>query len=166
MRYHSSGHISPHYDGEWVDDEDTRSLKTILIYLNPPGDYTGGVTRFLDHRDEEVGTRYVITPAGDTRGCDADVVATVPAEEGAALVFDAKMLHEGTEVVSGEKWLLRADIVYERVERAAESKQGCARNRATELINEAEWLEEEGRLQEAVAKYRTAYRICPELQFE
>ena len=39
VRYHASGHIAPHYDGEWVQDEETRSIKTILIYLNE--DYTG-----------------------------------------------------------------------------------------------------------------------------
>eukprot|EP01062_Namystynia_karyoxenos_P073773 TRINITY_DN70596_c0_g1_i1.p1 TRINITY_DN70596_c0_g1~~TRINITY_DN70596_c0_g1_i1.p1 ORF type:complete len:358 (+),score=115.53 TRINITY_DN70596_c0_g1_i1:73-1146(+) len=162
VRYTAGGHIAPHYDGEWVDDDESRSLKTILLYLNEG--YSEGLTNFLDHRDDDVTTRYVTMPSGATRANERDIVGTVPAAEGSAIVFDAKMLHEGTEVASGEKWLLRADVVYRRAERA--DAADSVRSQATALLNEAEFLEEEGRLDEAVLKYRRAYKLCPELQYE
>eukprot|EP01065_Artemidia_motanka_P001777 TRINITY_DN10830_c0_g1_i1.p1 TRINITY_DN10830_c0_g1~~TRINITY_DN10830_c0_g1_i1.p1 ORF type:complete len:339 (+),score=103.86 TRINITY_DN10830_c0_g1_i1:56-1018(+) len=162
VRYNGSGHISPHYDGEFVVDEEERSLKTILLYLSD--EYSGGRTNFLDHRDENISTRYTVTETGATKGAEEDVVGVVPAGLGSAIVFDNKMLHEGTEVTAGEKWLLRADIVYRRVERR--DPEGSVRHQACLLLNQAELMEEEKNYDEAVRLYRWAYRLCPELQYE
>eukprot|EP01063_Lacrimia_lanifica_P009161 TRINITY_DN16196_c0_g1_i1.p1 TRINITY_DN16196_c0_g1~~TRINITY_DN16196_c0_g1_i1.p1 ORF type:complete len:347 (+),score=117.42 TRINITY_DN16196_c0_g1_i1:40-1080(+) len=162
VKYTPGGHISPHYDGEWVTDDETRSIKTILLYLN--SGYKGGATRFLDHRDDNVGTRYTETANQTTRGGDADVIAEVPIETGIAIVFDAKMLHEGTELESDTKWLLRSDIVYHRSVRAF--AEDSKRAKALALLNEAEYLEESGRADLAVRNYRAAYKLCPELEHD
>ena len=91
-------------------------------------------------------------------------MGVVPAETGIAIMFDAKMLHEGTELLSGTKWLLRADVVYHRVERMF--AEDSNRSKAVELLNEAEYFEESGRADLAVRNYRAAYKLCPELEFE
>ncbi|KAJ9448663.1 hypothetical protein DIPPA_29413 [Diplonema papillatum] len=74
------------------------------------------------------------------------------------------MLHEGTSLDDGVKWLLRADIVYERTERLYEPDSN--RMKAIHLLNEAEYLEEAGRPDLAVRNYRAAYKMCPEIEFE
>eukprot|EP00756_Hemistasia_phaeocysticola_P055411 Hpha_TRINITY_DN31348_c0_g1::TRINITY_DN31348_c0_g1_i1::g.194559::m.194559 len=162
VKYLPGGHIAPHYDGEWVTSEDERSLKTILLYLNEG--YAGGETRLLDHRDEEVCTRYYTTEGGALRAAEEDVMGVVPLMTGGAIVFDAKMLHEGCELRSGEKWLLRADVVYKRVERTFSGDS--ERAKATQFLNDAELCELEGDYESAVRYYRKAYRLCPELQRE
>ena len=162
VRYFGGGHISPHYDGEWVTDDQTRSIKTILLYLNDG--YEGGHTRFLNHADDGVNERFEETGDGATKGCDTDVVGVVPADKGSAIVFDAKMLHEGTALEGGTKYLLRADIVYRQTEQTypPDSRRG----RAVALLNEAEYLEESGRSDLAVRNYRAAFKLCPELEYE
>eukprot|EP00659_Diplonema_papillatum_P014348 gene14348-22011_t len=147
---------------DWVDNDDRRSIKTILLYLNEG--YAGGLTRFLDHRDDDIGLRYETTDFGATVAANADVVGVVPVTAGIGAVFDAKMLHEGTSLDDGVKWLLRADIVYERTERLYEPDSN--RMKAIHLLNEAEYLEEAGRPDLAVRNYRAAYKMCPEIEFE
>eukprot|EP01060_Flectonema_neradi_P034394 TRINITY_DN6025_c0_g1_i5.p1 TRINITY_DN6025_c0_g1~~TRINITY_DN6025_c0_g1_i5.p1 ORF type:complete len:325 (+),score=56.53 TRINITY_DN6025_c0_g1_i5:55-1029(+) len=114
VKYTSGGHIAPHFDGEFVASKESRSIKTILIYLNEG--YEEGRTNFLDHRDDDIGLRYFQTANGATQASPDDIIASVPIETGIGVVFDAKMLHEGTTLKSGTKWLLRADIVYTRIE--------------------------------------------------
>eukprot|EP01059_Diplonema_ambulator_P020956 TRINITY_DN3490_c0_g1_i1.p1 TRINITY_DN3490_c0_g1~~TRINITY_DN3490_c0_g1_i1.p1 ORF type:complete len:330 (+),score=99.43 TRINITY_DN3490_c0_g1_i1:578-1567(+) len=160
VQYYGGGHIAPHFDGEWVTDEDTRSIKTILVYMNEG--YGEGRTRFLDHRDEDIGVRYITVGGGATRAAEEDVVCTIPVKTGWAAVFDAKMLHEGTTLTTGEKWLLRADILYTCTKRTYPPDSN--RGRAIALLNEAEYLEESGRPDLAVRNYRAAYKLCPELE--
>ena len=161
VKYTSGGHISPHFDGEFVIDNDNRSIKTILIYLNDG--YEEGKTNFLDHRDDNIGERYFETDKGAKQASPEDIVASVPIETGIAVVFDAKMLHEGTTLKSGTKWLLRADIIYSRTSHLY--PPGSDRSKAMDLLNEAEYFEESGRLDLAVRNYKAAYRLCPELEF-
>ena len=64
-----------------------RSLLTLVFYLND--DFTGGETDFPE-LDREVEPR-----------------------TGRALLFQHRVLHEATEVQSGEKFVLRTDVLYQ-----------------------------------------------------
>ena len=64
-----------------------RSLYTALVYLND--DFEGGQTRFYEH---------------DT---------LVRPTQGMALFFVHNQLHEGCEVVSGRKYVLRTDVMFD-----------------------------------------------------
>ncbi|MCX2861583.1 2OG-Fe(II) oxygenase [Paucibacter sp. PLA-PC-4] len=74
-----------HADGPVSNSHGHRSILTFMIYLNDG--YQGGGTRF---RWTEV----------------------VP-ERGMALVFDHDQSHEGAEVISGTKYVLRSDVMSE-----------------------------------------------------
>jgi prolyl 4-hydroxylase len=85
-RYQPGQAFKPHFDGSYRASESRESELTLLLYLND--DFTGGLTAFLD---------------ADT---------SVRPERGSVLLFAHRVLHEGTEVTSGTKYVLRSDVMY------------------------------------------------------
>jgi prolyl 4-hydroxylase len=73
-----------HRDGYFERENGERSRLTFMIYLND--DFTGGQTKF--------------------EGLD------VQPEQGKVLVFHHGLLHEGGEVRSGRKYVLRSDVMF------------------------------------------------------
>ena len=85
-RYQDGQRFRPHVDGAYKRSDTEVSLITLLIYLNEG--FEGGSTYLID-ADEEV----------------------IP-KEGSLLLFDHKMLHSGTPVTKGVKYVLRTDVMY------------------------------------------------------
>lgn len=85
-RYRPGQAFKPHYDGSYRASESLESELTLLVYLNE--EFAGGQTRFLD--------------------VDADVRPRT----GSVLLFAHRVLHEGAEVLSGTKYVLRSDVMY------------------------------------------------------
>lgn len=83
-RYSMGAAFSEHRDEPWKPDADTRSMLTVLVYL-PTGGCEGGET-VID---------------GETVGV----------ADGRVVVFDHGLLHEGKPVESGQKLVLRNDVV-------------------------------------------------------
>lgn len=73
-----------HFDGAYRRPNGERSHLTFMVYLND--DFEGGDTRF-----EET----VVEP-----------------RTGRALLFVHRQLHEGAEITSGRKYVLRTDVMY------------------------------------------------------
>ena len=90
LRYYKKQHFDKHFDGSFRRSGET-SLLTILLYLNE--DYSGGRTTFYD----------------DTSG---EELANEP-NTGLILIHDHAILHAGTPVISGCKYVIRSDIMYE-----------------------------------------------------
>jgi prolyl 4-hydroxylase len=88
-RYTRGQKFLPHYDGSFVRCANERSLLTFLIYLNDG--YRGGETKL------DTDKRYLIQP-----------------EQGKALVFFHKQLHEGAPIQEGVKYILRTDVMYHK----------------------------------------------------
>jgi prolyl 4-hydroxylase len=87
-RYQPGQRFAPHFDGCYARSENESSVLTLLVYLNEQ--YTGGATRFC-HYDVEV----------------------VP-KTGLVCLFQHHLLHEGAEITSGTKYVLRTDVMYSR----------------------------------------------------
>lgn len=83
-RYDPGQRFSPHMDGSYVSPTGAVSQLTLLVYLN--GGFEGGETVILG------------TP--------------VPPETGKILAFRHRLLHEGAEVRTGRKYVLRSDVMY------------------------------------------------------
>ena len=76
-----------HKDGrQKLDNKTIESRLSLLIYLND--DFSGGETKFK-HEDIKVSP-----------------------EQGSALVFEHELWHEGVSLKSGQKYVLRTDIMY------------------------------------------------------
>ena len=87
-RYTAGQRFRPHFDGAFVRDAREASRLTLLLYLDE--DCAGGETRFLDY----------------------DV--SVAPRRGRAVWFQHATMHEGAEVRSGCKHVLRTDVMYRR----------------------------------------------------
>ena len=68
---------------------------TFMIYLNDG--MTGGETRFFSNMEQAFGGRSYLS---------------VEPKEGMALVFVHAIWHEGAVVESGQKYVLRTDVMY------------------------------------------------------
>jgi hypothetical protein len=88
LRYAPGDRFMIHRDAPYVPDDRSRSLLSLMVYLNDG--YTGGETSFPDD----------------------DVV--IRPQAGMALAFRHEVRHEGLEVVSGEKYALHTFVMYER----------------------------------------------------
>jgi len=89
-RYEAGQTFHKHADGAFFRGDDEQSHFTFLIYLND--DFQGGHTDFF----------------GDM----GDLLHSVNPVRGEALVFWHPQLHEGATVFSGQKYVLRTDVMY------------------------------------------------------
>jgi prolyl 4-hydroxylase len=95
-RYRLGQTFQPHRDGSYMTlDTYEKSEVTFLIYLND--NVTGGETRFFTDIDQVARRCPYLTVNSTTR---------------AALVFLHSIWHEGAVVQSGEKFVLRTDVMY------------------------------------------------------
>ena len=118
--------------------DEERSWWTLNIYLNTVAVEDGGATVFLEGEQE--------TP--------------VQPKEGAALLFfQPNLLHEGRPLLRGEKWLLRSDVMFRRLQPVGREEAEARR-----LHREAQHLEVTGRSQEAWRSYARAFKLWPPLE--
>lgn len=163
-RYTPGGHFSPHTDGNTVVDFNTRSLYSVIVYLNTCEDGSGGTTLFVPPTG--VGN----TPPGDAYSTDEAhrlrwppewAVGTAPAQEGAVLVFQQEVPHEGVPLGPGQtKYIIRTDIMYQRTPALCDDASGRA---AYMLVQQAAAAEADGHADMAAKLYRAAVRECPSL---
>jgi predicted 2-oxoglutarate/Fe(II)-dependent dioxygenase YbiX len=85
-RYERGQRFAPHYDGAFVRSPQEMSRLTFMVYLND--DFAGGTTNFLD------------------------LEKTIEPRAGMALLFQHRLLHEGSEVTDGVKYVVRSDVMY------------------------------------------------------
>ena len=82
------GHrFAPHSDGAFVRSDNEQSYYTYMVYLNE--EFEGGETRFF------VEPEVVIKP-----------------KTGSSLFFQHPIIHEGSEVFAGVKYVVRTDLIY------------------------------------------------------
>jgi len=85
-KYEPGQRFAPHLDGCFRRNAHECSELTLMVYLNEG--FGGGGTLFLDY--------------------ELDVVP----KTGMALLFQHRILHEGSVVTSGTKYVLRSDVMY------------------------------------------------------
>lgn len=109
-RYHPGGHFMPHIDGSTIVDLNTRSMYTLLVYLN---DVEEGGETFLLSGDQCKVTSFDVE-SGTLRGNKESRIGCVYPRKGSAAFFYHSLLHEGAPVVRGVKYICRADLLYRR----------------------------------------------------
>lgn len=94
LKYGPGNFFKPHYDGEYTTPDGTEtSYVTVQIYLNEG--FHGGETTFLRFTGIERKKLHAIVP-----------------ETGKVLIFEHELLHEGSEVHEGTKYVIRIDVMY------------------------------------------------------
>jgi hypothetical protein len=133
FRYSQGAEYHPHIDGSWTlggsdksyysegKDATEHSYMTFLIYLNGGFD-GGGTTFFVAPSDELSATANATTDAAsnhaDEDGSFTPIIAqSVEPVEGSILCFphgivEGSLVHEGSAVKSGVKYVIRSDIMF------------------------------------------------------
>ena len=138
VSYPPGGKFDRHCDSCFSRSDEERSWWTLNIYLNTVAEEDGGATVFLEGEQE--------TP--------------VQPEEGAALLFfQPNLLHEGRPLLRGEKWLLRSDVMFRRLQPVGREEAEARR-----LHREAQHLEVTGRSEQAWRSYARAFKLWPSLE--
>lgn len=88
-RYKPGMRFAPHADGPFVRNDNEQSFYSFLVYLNDG--FKGGATTFFTNPE----------------------VAIQP-ETGMGLLFQHPIIHEGSIVTSGVKYVARSDLMYRR----------------------------------------------------
>jgi hypothetical protein len=87
-----------HQDGVRYADDGSRSFLTFMIYLDDPNVFEGGATRFFQ--------------GGPGSGLEDEAILTLRPPRGSLIVFDHALWHDGAEVLSGRKHVLRSDLMF------------------------------------------------------
>ncbi len=94
IKYEAGNYFKPHYDGEYTTPNGREtSFITVQFYLNE--DFTGGETTFLHYT-----------------GLERRKLEAVVPKTGRVLMFEHEILHEGSKVISGCKYVIRTDVMY------------------------------------------------------
>ena len=89
LKYNKGQYFKPHTDGWSFDKNGNRSLMSIIIYINE--NYKGGETVFYKTSE----------------------TLTHKPGQGDICIFDHKMTHEGRELISGVKYCVRFNALFE-----------------------------------------------------
>ncbi|XP_076116892.1 uncharacterized protein LOC143084398 isoform X2 [Mytilus galloprovincialis] len=90
LRYNTGDNFHPHLDGSYISEEGDISYMSVQVYLNQ--NFEGGNTTFLCMLEE-------------------DKTEIIP-QTGSMLIFEHDILHEGSKILSGRKYVLRSDVMY------------------------------------------------------
>lgn len=132
-KYEDGGKFEKHYDGFYKVDKNNRSFKTLMLYLN----------------DNDAGTSFF----GDNN-------TTVIPKTGSCVIFNHYILHKGDTVV-GEKYIMRSDIMYTKIEDNIINKDTSIKYKAAIQAELGRLAEEEGNMDLAVKYYMEAMKIDP-----
>ncbi len=86
-RYKPGMRFAPHSDGAFFRSDTEQSWYTFMVYLNE--EFEGGQTTFL-----------------------VEPPVSISPETGMALFFQHPLIHEGSVVTTGVKYVLRTDVMY------------------------------------------------------
>ncbi|CAF1307558.1 unnamed protein product [Adineta ricciae] len=143
-KYEPGQYFAPHYDGTYKRSYMEQSQLTIMAYLNE--EFTGGHTNFLDAMSKPHAITHALEP-----------------KTGMVLIFQHELFHEGEAVITGKKYIMRSDVMYERV---LSSPMSDKEREARDLVALAEQYEDQSRFEEATKCYRKAYKLWPDLEKE
>ncbi|CAF1283648.1 unnamed protein product [Rotaria magnacalcarata] len=103
LRYDPGQKFLPHTDGQYrrQDGSGEESFLTVQLYLND--DFQGGETTFIDTDNTQNQVSFSI-------------------KTGMVLIFEHRIVHEGTSVKAGRKYTVRTDVMYRPVKQPSITK--------------------------------------------
>lgn len=90
-KYEKGGIFSLHQDSSYIQNLNRRSWLTCMLYLNQTN---GGNTRvFTDYSSQKT-------------------LFELPPKEGQIIIFDPDLWHDGDKLISGEKYIIRTEVMF------------------------------------------------------
>lgn len=152
------GKFAPHQDGRRLATVDEQSFMTLNMYLNNVEPQHGGATRILSPS----------TPSDMHAKRPVNVLAKVNPVLGSAAIFRDSLWHDGEELTGGVKYLLRTDMLYERVVPFDFEKMYGGlddREKGEKAVEIASGLEDAGEMEQALRWYKKAARFSSTFAF-
>ncbi|EGC35404.1 hypothetical protein DICPUDRAFT_152270 [Dictyostelium purpureum] len=147
-KYLPGGRFKPHYDAVFADSPNRRSIYTLQVYLNE--EFEGGTTDFFTHANPLELEKHILE----------DSVKPVT---GRAILFNHDTLHCGQEVLSGEKYIVRVDMMFLRIDCESEELSKTQKEeleKARELFFLADSMEKDKKdLESAISTYVKAQML-------
>lgn len=103
-KYSPGGFFLAHHDGGFDYGDTHQSIKTFMIYLNDG--FEGGPTNFYNE-----------TQPHYKPGVPENLIHSLRPEAGSCLVFNHHIVHDGGQLVTGNKYILRTEVMYKHVSR-------------------------------------------------
>lgn len=116
IKYENGGWLVVHYDAPYIEDENVRTLQSLVIYLNQDEGIKGGATRYLHDPQHHipVAKRNLSDQLRSAR--ESEVRLRFSPSNGTGVIFDHRLLHDAEKVEGlGEKLIIRTDIMYRKV---------------------------------------------------
>lgn len=151
-RYGPGGHFMPHIDGSTIVDLNKRSFYTVLVYLN---DCPAGGETFL-FSGEQQKVMVFDDSTNKYRGSSTSRIGAVQPKKGSAAFFYYDLLHEGSPVVEGKKYICRADLMYRREPPILTGEKDLE---AFQLYQDARLAESSGNAEEACRMFRRVSKL-------
>lgn len=118
IKYTDGGLLIPHYDAPYIASEDTRTLMSLVIYLDNDPDVRGGALHFLKDPQAEVPVAQRNLNDLTEPASDEEVLLSITPKVNSAVLFDHRILHESQKLVgAGQKTIIRTDIMYRKITR-------------------------------------------------
>ncbi len=110
LKYEENSVLVPHYDDSFNKNEQERSLVTLLIGVSCAEN--GGLTEFiLNNQDFD---SYENRKFNDLDSLVKDVDLSYQIKSGDLVLFDHRIQHQSNKIISGEKLVIRSELIYER----------------------------------------------------
>lgn len=103
-RYLPDQYFNKHLDGIYYKSQAVHSKLTFMVYLNDSSEFSGGRTLFFNSKEDD------------------EIIESYEASKGDLIIFDHNLWHSGEPVIAGEKYILRSDILYERISKREKSE--------------------------------------------
>jgi hypothetical protein len=114
IKYTNNGVLVPHYDAPFIEDADTRSLSSVVIYLSDI--FYSGATRFIADTQSQVPFAERNHQDWAEEATDEQSLLKITPLSGDTLIFDHYLLHDSERLQGDQiKTIIRTDIMYRKV---------------------------------------------------
>jgi hypothetical protein len=108
--------FSPHYDGQYTESFNTKSIFTMIIYLND--EYEGGDTILYDKENKiDISGLTIDEEIKINNGINTYKQTIIKPAVGKCLIFPHNTIHASDKIIKGKKIIVKTDIVFECVKR-------------------------------------------------
>jgi hypothetical protein len=161
-----------HYDSQYCKDIGTKSIMSVIIYLND--DFVGGNTIFRDYRPKDIDKNSYQFSANLIKELPVDLEIklnggiknyskhTLKPKKGMMVLFNHDILHCADELKTGNKYLLRTDIIFHKTEHISKPMSCTEKKdyvRAIEYFREAQNQELDGNVKLSSELYEKSNSI-------
>lgn len=112
IRYTNIGMLIPHYDAPFIENNEIRSLNSLVIYLT--NNQEGG-TRFIKDHQSSLPLHQRDYSDWNKEADNEDILISIYPSKGDAIVFDHRILHDSERINMETKIIIRTDIMYRKI---------------------------------------------------